>query len=261
MNRLAFGRYWPGESFWHRRDPLVKVVLAAALILPAAAARNTIALSAAACGVGLAWVTARLPFRFLIGALRSFSWLIAITIVANLFLTRPGGGAGWAMRLTPAGAAAAGLNALRIVILLAGGAWLTGTTSPFDLMGGLGRVLRPLGRLGLPSGELVLVVGLGFRLLPDLLETGGRVRLAQQARGVGVGRTWRARLRGAEALAMALFVYAFRRADELALAMEVRGFRPGQGLRVKEGKFTGMDLFVLAAGLGMMLTLVWLGRR
>lgn len=258
MSRLNLGRHWPADSFWHRRDPLVKLLLALALIGPVVAARSWDALLAAAVLLLVLWTSARLPGRLFLGALRAFSWLILLTLFANLFLA---GNAGpvWPPRMD--GLALAGRNALRLVLLFAAGAWLTGTTSPLSLTGSLGRAFAPLGSLGVPVGDLALMAGLGLRLLPDLLEAGERVRLAQRARGVGAGRGWRVRLAEAEALAVALFAYAFRRADELALAMEARGYRPGK-YPVANGRarLSMADWLALAGALGATILLFVLGR-
>ncbi|MGE5529605.1 MAG: energy-coupling factor transporter transmembrane component T family protein [Patescibacteria group bacterium] len=262
MSRLPPGRHWPGDSFWHRRDPLAKLLLVLCLVVPVAAARGLTVLAVLAALLALVWAWAGLPLRLLLGAWRSFAWLLAVTAAANLLFT-PGASrvATWPPRLTPASLSAAGLNAWRLLLLLTLGAWLTGTTSPLALTRALGRALKPLGRLGFPVEDLILIVGLGLRLLPDLLEAGGRIRMAQRARGVGAGRGIRARLHGAEALALALFSYAFRRAEELALAMEARGYRRGSyGAFVARGRMSAADLGVLAAGAGAAAALTWLWR-
>jgi len=263
MSHLTLGRFWPVESFWHRRDPRTKLAVLLGLVVAAVAARTWPAMAVLGTLGWFIWVSSRLPGRLFFGALRSFSWLILLTLAANLWLTPDAAGVPvWPPRLTGAGASAAGLNALRLVILFGLGAWLSGTTSPLALTGAIGRVAAPLGALGLPVGDLVLVMGLGLRLLPDLLEAGGRVRLAQQARGVGVGRGWRERWRGAEAVALALFAVAFRRADELALAMEARGYQSGRTrVTVARSRIGWPDRALLLACILVVALFVWLGRR
>ena len=262
MSRLPPGRYWPVASFWHRREPLVKLIFLLCLVAAAIGAHTLPALVLPILTAAALWLTARLPGRLLLGVMRSFSWLILLTLTANLLLVPDTAGRLlWPPHFTPAGVLAAGINALRLLALFVLGAWLTGTTTPLALTGAVGNLLRPLQRLRLPVGDLTLVMGLGLRLLPDLLEAGGRIRLAQQARGVGGGRGWRERWHGAEALALALFILAFRRADELALAMELRGYRPGSGLwRAGRHPFGWQDLAVLTAGFALVLLVAWQGR-
>ena len=262
MSRLPPGRYWPAASFWHERGPLVKLIFLLCLVAAAVGARTLPALALLVLTAAVLWRTAYLPGRLLLGVLRSFSWLILLTLTANLLLVQDAAGRLlWPPHFTQAGALAAGINALRLLVLFALGAWLTGTTTPLALTGAAGSLLRPLRKARLPVGDLTLVMGLGLRLLPDLLEGGGRIRLAQQARGVGGGRGWRERWHGAEALALSLFALAFRRADELALAMEARGYRPGSGLwPARRSSFGWRDLAVLAGGFGLVLIATWLGR-
>lgn len=255
------GRYWPAHSFWHERDALVKLIVVFSLIFPVILARDPTSILLPGLVVALLWVTALLPMHLFLGTLRTFSWLIILTLIANLVMSPGAGQPAWPPQLTALGATAAAVNALRLVELFVLGTWLTGTTSPLALTGAISRVIAPLGAFGLPTGDLVLVMSLGLRLLPDLLEAGGRVHLAQQARGVGTSRSWQSRLKGAEALVLALFSLAFRRADELALAMEARGYRPGQQAYRKRGRIGAPDFVALIGILLVTVALAWWGRR
>lgn len=257
MNQWHLGRYWPASSFWHRRDPLIKLLLLAVFIAANAAAGSLPAVVMLCFPAGLAWVTARLPWRLWAGAVKPFLWLIVLTLAANLFFA-PGSSH---PRPVVDGAILAVTNVLRLLLLFTAGAWLTGTTSSLALTKAIGRLAAPWRRLGLPAEEFTLLMGLGLRLLPELVETGGRIRLAQRARGVGTGRTWRDRLLGAEALTLALFAQAFRRADDLALAMEARGFSSRQVATGTRADWDWRDIIALLAGLAAIAFLYWAGRR
>ncbi len=134
-----------------------------------------------------------------------------------------------------------------------GAAILTMTTLPSDLVGGIERLLRPLARVGIPSQEIAVMIALAFRFVPILLEEYDRLRIAQMARGAdfttgGV----RLRMRAVTSLAVALLFSAFRRADELTLAMEARGYRRGPRTTLRELKLTGTD----AAAFAVMTALI-----
>lgn len=254
--KTLFARFWPADSFWHRRDPLAKLFFVLWLAAAVAMARTLPILLALGGVTAVLWLTARLPGRAFLSAVRSFSWLVLAALFTSLFFGR-----GWPPRPTAASTLAAGMNLLRFSILIGLGTWLAGTTTALDLAGAFLRAAAPLGRLGLPDDEFALVAGLGLRLLPELLEAGARIRLAQRARGLGTARGLRARLAAAEALAVALFSYAFRRADELALAMEARGYSqrvhgPGRRGTVKNRR----DRLLFFLGPAAAAASWWLGR-
>ena len=261
MSRLPSGRFWPVASFWHRRGPLAKLVLLSCLAAAAVGSPGIAAQLLLAAVVAALWATARLPGRLLLGVVRSFAWLIALTLLANLFLAaNPGGGISWPPHPTRAAALGAVLSAWRLFALFVLGAWLTATTSPVAMTGAVRGALAPLGRLGLPVGDLALVMGLGLHLLPEMLEAGGRIRLAQRARGVGAARGWRESLRALEALTFSLFSLAFRRADELAVAMEARGYQSGRGpRRIRRRPADRLDLLVILGGVGLAWALLRFG--
>lgn len=138
--------------------------------------------------------------------------------------------------------------------LVVGAAILTMTTLPSDLVGGIERLLRPLGRVGIPSQEIAVMIALAFRFVPLLLEEYDRLRTAQMARGGDFTTgSVRLRMRAAASLAVALLFSAFRRADELTLAMEARGYRRGPRTTLRELKLTGTDAAAFAAMTALIL--------
>lgn len=250
------GRFWAVDSFWHRRDPVAKLVLVAGFITAGLAARSLPACLVLGGLAILLWATARLPWRAFLGITRSLSWLVLVALLTGLFFG--GSRAGWP---TAAALLATGLNLLRLFIFFAVAGWLAGTTTNLRLLEGLLRLAAPLRRLGWDEERAAFVLGLGLRLFPELFEAGGRIRLAQRARGLGARPGLRARLLAAEALTVALFSYAFRRADELALAMQARGYgrHPRRASRLRS-TIDCWDRLVFFAGPAVAAGFFWLGR-
>jgi energy-coupling factor transporter transmembrane protein EcfT len=144
--------------------------------------------------------------------------------------------------------------------LVIAAAILTMTTSPSELVGGIERLLRPLARVGVPSQEIAMMISMALRFMPMLLEEYDRLRVAQMARGADftVGGV-AARMRALRLLALPLMLSAFRRADELATAMEARGYRRGPRTMLRELRMTKADL--AACTLMAVLLLLNLGLR
>ncbi|MGQ9779037.1 MAG: energy-coupling factor transporter transmembrane component T family protein [Bacillota bacterium] len=254
--RNFFGRFWAVDSFWHRRDPLAKLVLVGGFVMAGMAARSLPACLVLGGLTILLWTTARLPWRAFLGVTRSLSWLILIALLTGLFFGHPGYG-----RPTAAAFWATGLNLLRLFIFFALATWLAGTTTHLRLLEGLLRLAAPLRRLGWDEAKAVFVLGLGLHLFPELLEAGERIGLAQRARGLGARPGLRARLLAAEALTVALFSFTFRRADELALAMQARGYgRHARRPIPPRPTLDCRDYLVFLAGPAVAVAFFWLGR-
>jgi energy-coupling factor transporter transmembrane protein EcfT len=157
------------------------------------------------------------------------------------------------LAITREGLAQAATVTWQFAALVIGAAVLTMTTLPSDLVGGIERLLRPLARVGIPSQEIAVMIALALRFVPMLLEEYDRLRLAQMARGADFTTGCvRLRWRAVTALVSPLLLSAFRRADELTLAMEARGYRRGPRTTLRELKLTGTD----AAACAVMTALV-----
>ncbi|HHV53968.1 MAG TPA: energy-coupling factor transporter transmembrane protein EcfT [Firmicutes bacterium] len=252
---LAVGQYLPGESFLHRLDPRTKI-LWTLLWMGALFAVDR------AAGYGLfllflliALVLGRIPLDALGRGIRPLLYLILFTVLFNLFATpgepllRLG-----PLALTRAGLVAAGLVSARLLLLIAGASVLTLTTAPLALADGIESLLRPWSRLGLPAHELAMMMSIALRFIPTLLEETERIMKAQKARGVDFeSGNLLQRARSLVPILVPLFVSAFRRADELAIAMEARGYEGGKGrTHLRELSFGRADL------LWVVVSLVWL---
>lgn len=250
---VIIGQYIPGDSLVHRLDPRVKltavVLLSVAIFLPKAWPGYLIAGLFTLITVYLSKVSPRLILR----GMRPILIFLVITALFNLFLTsgEP------LFRLGPLvatreGLVLIGVTTFRLIMLVTVASLLTLTTSPIRLTDGLERMLRPFRAVGVPAHELALMMTIALRFIPTLLEEADRIMRAQQARGAEFSSGSVAnRVRSLIPVLVPLFVAAFRRADELATAMEARGYRGGEGrTRMRELVFAGRDVAALVVLFG-----------
>lgn len=259
MNLLLPGMHIAADSAIHRLDPRVKMGAALALTALPFAAESPISLVLLAAFVAvIAWLAAA-PLLALLRTLRTIFWLGFLMFFFYLFTT-PGeplvalGG----LAVTWEGLLRGALQIYRLCLLVIVGALLTYSTSPSQLTHGLEALLAPLDRLGLPVRELGMVLTIALRFVPTLLEEIDKITKAQEVRGASLrwGGPWR-RLRSWVAVFVPIFVSAFRRAEELATAMEARGFRSAhQRTRLRRLHLDWVDLvaasIVLAVGLAIL---------
>jgi energy-coupling factor transport system permease protein len=228
--RTAIAQYYPAASPLHELDPRTKIVavIALSIALFTRAGFPPLGVYAAAAAAGL--VLSRVPLRWFWRGLRPLLWLVALTFVAQALFAP--GRAVWRagpLRVSGHGLELAAYLSLRLVVLVLLGSLLTLTTSPIALTDGLAWLLRPLRRLRVPGDELALMVTIALRFIPTLLVEVDTIMRAQRARGAEFAHG--GPLRRARALVpvlVPLFVLSFRRADDLALAMEARCYQPGR---------------------------------
>lgn len=248
---IALGQYLPRDSVLHRLDPRTKIVAALGVAMVLFFVPAFAGLGLAAAGVAALLVIGRIPLGYALRGLRPLVILIALTAFLNAFFAPDGGPE--VLRLGPLIATEGGLRnaafvGLRLVVLVALASLVTFTTSPVELTDGLERLLRPLRRVGVPAHELAMMMTIALRFIPTLLEETDRIVKAQTARGAdfesgGVVR----RLRALVPLLVPLLVSAFRRSEELALAMEARCYRGGAGrTRMHELRWRPADVVALA---------------
>ena len=259
LQGLTIGQYFPGTSVIHRLDPRTKilavVLLSVMIFLPKAwpGYAVTVAFSL------LAVVLSQVPIKYILRGLRPILIILAITVVFNAFLT-PGTPV-WhygRLMITREGLVLSAVATVRLVLLVVTASLLTLTTSPIQLTDGLERLLRPLSPLGVPAHELALMMTIALRFIPTLADEADRIMRAQMARGADMqSGSLVNRIKALIPIMVPLFVAAFRRADELATAMEARGYRGGKGrTRMKELLFAGSDyvawVVLLAYGAGVV---------
>ncbi|MDW8068082.1 MAG: energy-coupling factor transporter transmembrane component T [Anaerolineae bacterium] len=227
MNLLLPGMYFAANTALHRLDPRVKMGAALVLMALPFAARHPIGHLLAVGLVGTVVVLSRAPLRALLGTLRTVFWLGLFMFIFYFFTTpgRPLLALG-SMQITLEGILAGALQVYRLCLLAIIAALLTYTTSPLQLTHGLEAILAPLTRLGFPVRELGLVLTIALRFVPTFFEEMDTLVRAQKARGVDIssGPPWQ-RVRNTVAILVPLFLSAIRRAEDLAVAMDARGFR------------------------------------
>ena len=247
MKTLTLGQFVPGNSPIHCLDPRVKilsVLLLSIVILNAGAVESLVITAFLLAAVALSGLSA----GRIAAALKPLAWFFVMLFCLHLFFTdgRP------IFAALPA-VSHEGLDrgiavTWQFVALVVSAAVLTMTTAPSELVGGFEKLLRPFNRLGVPSHDIAIMVSVALRFMPTLLEEVERMREAQMARGADFGSGGPVRrLRKMATLVIPLILSTFRRADELALAMEGRGYHRGPRTYLRELKFTRVDYAALLA--------------
>jgi len=246
---IRLGQYLPGDTIIHRLDPRVKILSVVALSILIFGATPAEILLISAFLAAVIHATRMTPVQAL-GALRPVAVFMAMIFLVHLFFTegRPILSlAPLPVRITQEGLVRGVYVTWQFAGLVLSAAVLTLTTPPSDLVGGIERLLRPLSRVGIPSQDLAVMIAMALRFMPMLLEEYDRLRMAQMARGADFTTGSLAlRTRAVAALAVPLLLSAFRRADELAVAMEARGYRRGPRTTLRELALSGCDLGAFA---------------
>ena len=231
LRDITLGQYYPSDSVIHKMDPRVKLfgtlVFIISLFLFQKISVYVVATLFLACVIGIS----KVPFSFMVKGLKGIFVLMMITVVFNLFLT-PGTTAFaiWKLKVTWEGIRQAAFMAVRLTYLILGSSVLTLTTTPNNLTDGLEKALTPLKKIKVPVHEVSMMMSIALRFIPILLDETDKIMKAQMARGADFengGIIQRAK--NMIPLLVPLFVSAFRRANDLAMAMEARGYRGGDG--------------------------------
>lgn len=249
---ITLGQFFPGDSPLHRLDPRAKLLLTLSMIVGVFLADSYPAYAIFfAYVLAAAWLSG-IPIRLMLKGLKAVYFIIALTFVLNAFF-----GTGqtvlvhWRfLTITREGLRTAVFMALRLMLLVFGTQLLTLTTSPIALTDGLERLFSPFAKVGFPAHEMAMMMSIALRFIPTLLEEADKIMKAQTARGADFeSGNLMARAKAMIPLLVPLFVSAFRRADELALAMEARCYRGGEHrTRLRVLKYTALDAW---AGVSM----------
>ncbi len=261
LKDITLGQFIPGDSAVHRMDPRSKILLGLLYIVVLFFIRHVAAYSVMALYTLMVTVIASIRVGILLRGLRPVLFILVLTFALNTLLT-PGevlyqlG----PMTITEQGLWQGMTMVFRLLLLIITTSLLTLTTSPVDLTDGLERLMGPGQRLGIPAHELAMMMTIALRFIPTLMEEADRIMKAQMARGADFasGNLVR-RARSLIPLLVPLFVGAFRRADDLALAMEARCYRGGQGrTRFRQLAVTSVDWMGAAVTTAfMVLALAW----
>ncbi len=250
---IMLGQYFHGNSVIHQLDPRTKIMSTVLFISSIFLAENYQAYSVVAAFVAMIIGLAGIPLIMIIRSLKPLWFIIILTFFIHIFTT-PGNVLYTVgpLTMTQEGLRQGSLMSLRLVFLIIVSSLLTFTTSPVALTDGIERLLKPFKKIGLPAHELAMMMTIALRFIPTLLEETDRIMKAQMARGADFssGNIVR-RAKNMIPLLVPLFISAFRRADELATAMESRCYRGGdQRTRMKQLKIASRDV---AAGIILLL--------
>ena len=260
MRDITLGQYFPTDSLIHRLDPRMKIISLITYIVLVFCTFNYYALALMAASVFAVVVMTKVPLRMYLKSLKVIIIIVIITSVLNLFY-----GTGepifqwWIFKVTMNGIRNALFVCIRIVCLILLSSVLTFTTSPTDLTDALERLMKPLSVFHIKVHEIAMMMTIALRFVPTLLEETDKIMAAQKARGADMesGNIF-TRIKALVPVLVPLFVSAFRRAYELAIAMECRCYRGGEGrTRMKQLHLARRDviamLFTLAVIAGIIL--------
>ena len=233
LRDITIGQHFPGNSIVHRYDPRMKIVMTIAFIVMLFLASNPLGIALSFVFLGGMYLLAHIPLKMIGKSLKPILPIILFTAVLNLFFVSGEGeplAKFWFLTIYPEGVRYAILMSTRVVALIAGTSLLTYTTSPIVLTDAIEQLLRPLEKLHMPVHELAMMMTIALRFIPTLIEETDKIMNAQKARGAMLDSgTLRERVSALVPVLIPLFISAFRRADELAMAMECRCYRGGAG--------------------------------
>ncbi|MDY3280205.1 MAG: energy-coupling factor transporter transmembrane protein EcfT [Eubacteriales bacterium] len=246
LNNITLGQYYPADSAVHRLDPRMKILLLVAMIVAIFLCGDLLAYIPVIGVLALASYLSKVPFRLLLKGLRPLRFILVFTFILNLFFLQgetPLLNLGFTV-ITREALLTAIQYSLRLVLLVLFSSLLTLTTAPVTLTDGLERLLSPLRVIHFPAHEMAMMMTIALRFIPTLLEEADKIMKAQSARGADFeSGNLIARAKAMVPLLVPLFVSAFRRAGELAMAMEARCYHGGEGrtrlrvLRLHRGDF------------------------
>ena len=233
LRDITIGQHFPGNSVLHRCDPRLKLVATIAYIVVLFVAPNPLGLALSIALLAALYKVAKIPGKLILKSLKPIVPIVLFTAVLNLFFVT---GEGeplvhiWVLKIYGEGIRYAILLTVRVCALIAGTSLLTYTTSPIVLTDAIENLLRPLAKIHFPVHELAMMMTIALRFKPTLIEETEKILNAQKARGAMIDNgTFTQRIKALVPVLIPLFISAFRRADELAMAMECRCYRGGTG--------------------------------
>lgn len=259
LKDITIGQFFPGNSVVHRLDSRIKIILTTLYITMLFAADTFLGLAVGAIFFLLVLLLSQIPVKMVIKGLKPIIPIIIFTAVLNIFFLRGGETLvkWWIITITSEGLRMSAFMIIRVLLLIGGTSLLTYTTSPITLTDAIERLLSPLKKIKVPVHELAMMMTIALRFIPTIIEETDKIMSAQKARGADLETG--GLIKRAKALVpilIPLFVSSFRRAEELALAMECRCYRGGEGrTRLRQLKIAGRDFSALIVTL-MFLTAI-----
>ena len=255
LKDITLGQYFPGQSIIHRLDPRTKLIMLVVYIVALFLAESWVSYGLMFLFlVTVIWLST-IPLKSILRGMKPLMVILIFTGVLNLFFTQEGEVIFhfWILTMTTGGLSRAVMMMSRILMLITGTFLLTYTTSPIALTDGLESLMKPLKKVGVPVHELSMMMCIALRFIPTLIEETDKIMCAQKARGADFETgSLMERAKALIPILVPLFISAFRRADELATAMECRCYQGGEGrTKMKLLRYHREDF--LAYGVGAVL--------
>ncbi|WP_069998814.1 energy-coupling factor transporter transmembrane component T family protein [Cellulosilyticum sp. I15G10I2] len=254
---ITIGQYYPVSSSIHKLDPRTKILVTFIYIISLFFIKYFVGYAFIAAALYLAIKVSRVPLQFMLKGLRGIAFILLFTVALNIFFT-PGGRVlvSWHfISITEQGLKTALMMGTRLILLIVGSSLLTLTTSPIELTDGIESLLNPFRKIGVPAHEIAMMMSISLRFIPILLEETDKIMKAQMARGADfeTGNIVK-RAKAMIPIMVPLFISAFRRAEELAMAMEARCYRGGEGrTRMNSLQYRRRDVYAFVIGIVFMI--------
>ncbi|MFJ7978533.1 energy-coupling factor transporter transmembrane component T family protein [Peribacillus sp. JNUCC 23] len=262
LDKMILGRYVPVDSTVHKMDPRSKLLLVFLFVCIIFLANNVISYGLIGLFTFILLILSKIPIRFLYNGLKPILFLIVFTFVLHILFTKEGEvvfNFGW-LEIYDGGLRQGLFISLRFTFLILVTSLLTLTTNPISITDGMETLLHPFKKWKLPVHELSLMMSIALRFIPTLMEETDKIMKAQMARGVDFSSgPLKERFKAIVPLLVPLFVSAFKRAEELAIAMEARGYRGGEGrTKYRQLKWQTVDTLLMLSLVVLTILLVLL---
>lgn len=263
LKDITIGQYFPGKSIIHKLDPRVKIILVFLFIVTLFVANDVTSLLINVAFVIVLYVISRIPLKMILKGLKPIVPIIVFTAILNIFFVD--GRVLWKIgfiEVTDKGLEMSAIMIIRVLCLIAGTSLLTYTTSPIALTDALERLMKPLNKIKVPVHELAMMMTIALRFIPTLIEETDKIMSAQKARGADMETgSIVQRAKALVPILIPLFVSSFRRADELAMAMECRCYRGGEGrTRMRQLHIRFMDILSIFVVSAFLVTTIYIAR-
>ena len=264
---IIIGQYVPGNSPLHKMNPPVKIIMTILYIVLLFILKNPISYVVFTIYTITLILISGVPFKMILKGLKPMLWIFIFTAVLNVFMTP--GDTVWALKIfkftlkiTKEGIESGSLMVIRLLYLVMGTSLLTLTTSPLQLTDGIEKLLKPFNKIKVPSHEIAMMMTIAIRFIPTLAEETDKIMKAQIARGADLeSGNMIQKAKSMVPILVPLFVSAFRRANDLAMAMEARCYRGGDGrTKMKPLHYTGVDRTAYVLVIFYVAAVVIIGR-
>ncbi|MFD3449257.1 energy-coupling factor transporter transmembrane component T family protein [Microbacteriaceae bacterium 4G12] len=262
MQQFIIGRYIPGQSFIHRLDPRAKLSIVFLYVFVVFLAQNAVSYGLLFVYTLIPLLLSGVPIRYILSGLKPILWIFLFTFFLHIFTTKEGNllfQVGW-FSVYEKGLEQGIFISLRFFVIIIMTTLLTLTTTPIEITDGIEALLHPFKKIGLPVHEIALMMSISLRFIPTLMEETEKIMKAQSSRGIDfAGGPIKDRLRAVVSLLVPLFVSAFKRAEDLAIAMEARGYQGGEGrTKFRQLAWKQIDNLALLSLLLVAFILVWI---